>query len=44
MGIELELHAVLKYLQQAGAELCQAQAQLGQHAETTTKKDLDLKS
>ena len=29
---------------QAGAELCQAQAQLGQHAETTTKIDLDLKS
>ena len=28
----------------ARAELCQAQAQLGYHAETTTKKDLHLKS
>ena len=30
--------------EQAWAELCQAQAQLGYHAETTTKKDLHLKS
>ena len=32
------------HMKQAGAELCQAQAQLGYHTETTTKKELLLKS
>ena len=38
------LVGAIKTLIQAGAELYQAQAQLGYHAETTTKKDLHLKS
>ena len=33
-----------KYIVQAGAELCRAQAQQGYHAEATTKQTLDYKS
>ena len=29
-------------MQQAGAELCQAQAQLGYHVEATTKQNIHL--
>ena len=33
-----------KTIKQAGAELCQAQAQVGYHAEATTKQNFHLKS
>ena len=33
-----------QYPKQTGAELCQAQAQQGYHAEATTKQTLDYKS
>ena len=43
-GIFSKLYKSKNIIKQAGAELCQAQAQLGYNAETTTKKDLHLKS
>ena len=33
-------YKLLDWNEQAGAELCQAQAQLGKHAETTTNHNL----